>query len=135
MPPKRQVCRCSKEISHKAIFISDRKPVAPKVWNRLMPLVIKKNAEATVHSSLNSIDPSKQITLENEDNGRLAFLGTVFIRKDGKLNIDAGLYRKPTHTDIYLHCNSHHQNKLNASAAKTYIHRALAISNTKECRA
>ena len=63
-----------------------------------------------------------------------SLIDTVITRKDGKLNID--VYRKPTHTDIYLDYNSHHQHKNIKSAQlycyRTLIHRALTLPNTEQ---
>ena len=109
--------------------------VPPKTWKRFVDdsfSIIKKNAVETFHNTLNSLDPSIQFTLEHEPNGKLAFLDTVIRRKNGKLNID--VYRKPTHTDKYLDCNSHHQHKHKTSTAKTSIHRALTLPSTEEGR-
>ena len=109
--------------------------VPPRTWKRFVDdsfSIIKKNAVETFHNTLNSLDPSIQFTLEHEPNGKLAFLDTVITRKNGKLNID--VYRKPTHTDKYLDCNSHHQHKQKTSTAKTSIHRALTLPSTEEGR-
>ena len=97
--------------------------VRPKTWKRFVDdsfSIIKKNAVETFHNTLNSLDPSIQFTLEREHNGKLAFLDTVITRENGKLNI--GVYRKPTHTDKYLDCNSHHQHKQKTSTSKTLIY-------------
>ena len=110
-------------------------PVPPRTWKRFVDdsfSIVKKNAVETFHNTLNSLDPSIQFTLEQEHNGKLAFLDTVITRKDEKLVID--VYRKPTHTDRYLDYNSHHQHKHKASTARTLIHRALTLPNTEEGR-
>ena len=110
-------------------------PVPPKTWKCFVDdsfSIIKKNAVATFHNTLNSIDPSIQFTLEHENNGRLAFLDTIITRKDKKLTID--VHRKPTHTDRYLDYHSHHHHKHKTSTGKTLIHRALTLPNTEEGR-
>ena len=43
--------------------------------------------------------------MEKESNGELVFLDTLLNRNNEK--ISAFLYRKPTHTDQYLHYSSH----------------------------
>ena len=106
---------CKEKIEEMAIETTH---VPPKTWKRFVDdsfSIIKKNAVATFHNTMNSMDPTIQFTLEHENNGKLAFLDTVITRKDGKLNID--VYRKPTHTDRYLDYNSHHQHKHKASTA------------------
>ena len=123
---------CMEKIEEMAIKTT---PVPPKTWKRFVDdsfSIIKKNAVATFHNTLNSIDPSIQFTLEHENNGRLAFLDTIITRKDKKLTID--VHRKPTHTDRYLDYHSHHHHKHKTSTAKALIHRALTLPNTEEGR-
>ena len=54
-------------------------PVPPKIWKRYVEnsfCIIKQNAVATFHDSLNSIDPHISFTIDSESNGRLSFLET-----------------------------------------------------------
>ena len=43
--------------------------------------------------------------MEEENNGELAFLVTLLKRNTGKTYVL--VYRKPPHTDQYLHCSTH----------------------------
>ena len=45
--------------------------------------------------------------MEEESNGELAFPNTLLKRNNGEISVL--VYRKPTHTDQYLHYSSHHQ--------------------------
>ena len=61
----------------------------------------KGTAEELLHL-LNSVHPIIKFTMELEKDGTLLFLNTPLRRKkDGTLNIT--VYRKPIHTDWYLH--------------------------------
>ena len=64
------------------------------------------------HDHLNSINPHLIFTIELEENRCLPFLDTMTIRSNGKIEVD--IYRKLTHTNKYLHHDSHHplQHKL-----------------------
>ena len=48
-----------------------------------------------------------RFTMEKENNGELAFLDTILKRNDGIISVL--VYKKPTHTNQYLHCSSHYQ--------------------------
>jgi hypothetical protein len=56
---------------------------------------------------LNSLHPNIQFTMETEKDDKLTFLEVLVKKKlDGSLG--QTVYRKPTHTDLYLHANSEH---------------------------
>ena len=94
----------------------------PKVWHRYVDdvlSVMKKDAISTFHDELNSIDPHISFTIEYETNGQIAFLDTLISRNSGSITTD--VYRKPTHTDNYLHFKSHHDKKHKISTAATLL--------------
>ena len=43
-----------------------------------------------------------------------------------------GVYRKPTHTDLYLHWDSHHSLASKYSVINTITHRAKAVCSTPQ---
>ena len=52
-------------------------------------------------------NPGIEFTMESEVNGKLPFLDTIVTKQtDGRLVTN--VYRKPTHSDRYLHFSSHH---------------------------
>jgi len=64
---------------------------------------------------LNSLHNKTQIIMEKEEEGHLPFLDMDIYRKtDGSLGHK--IYRKPTHTNFYLHQNSHHYPANNQSS-------------------
>ncbi|XP_021938281.1 uncharacterized protein LOC110838924 [Zootermopsis nevadensis] len=79
---------------------------------------------------LNSIHESIQFTMETEKDGHLPFLDIDIHRKpDGSLGHK--LYRKPTHTDLYLNSNSHHHPSNKQAVLSTLVHRAKALCDHK----
>ncbi|XP_068739822.1 uncharacterized protein [Montipora capricornis] len=120
---------CMEEIEKTAINTTT---VLPKFWKRYVDdsfCIIKSDAVAFFHDSLNSIDQHISFTIEHESNGQLPFLDTLISRDNGKLLVD--IYRKPTHTDRYLYFHSHHDRKHKISTAETLLHRALNLPNTQ----
>ena len=81
---------------------------------------------------LNSIDQHIQFTAENQrEDGAMPFLDILVTPgKDGSLS--TSVYRKPTHTDLYLQWDSHHPLTSKYSVIGTLQHRANTIcSNTQ----
>ena len=107
--------------------------VPPRVWKRYVDdsfVIIKKDAVHSFHDTLNAVDPKITFTIEEENNGQIAFLDTLVSRKNGVAVID--VYRKPTHTDRYLDFSSHHEKKHKISTASTLLFRASNLPSTNE---
>ena len=81
---------------------------------------------------INSIDPNIRFTSEDpKDDGSISFLDILIIpEEDGKLNTT--VYRKPTHTDLYLHWDSHHTIPSKYSVVGTLYHRANTFCSTPQ---
>ena len=80
---------------------------------------------------INSQDPHIQFTVEPTQQGSLPFLDTlVTIQPDNTFNTT--VYRKPTHTDQYLHWDSNHHITAKQSVYNTLAHRAKTVSSTQE---
>ena len=73
-----------------------------------------------------------QFTKEaSRSDGSMPFLDTtVTINDDGSLNTK--VYRKPTHTDLYLQWDSHHAIAPKYSVINTLHHRARAVCSNKQ---
>ena len=74
---------------------------------------------------LNSQHPSIQFTMEFEENGHIPFLDVKVQRSDTSLSFS--IYRKPTHTDQYLHFTSGHHISAKNSVVNTLVYRALTL--------
>ena len=81
---------------------------------------------------INSQNPHIKFTCEPEVNGQLAFLDTKITRKESG-SLDVTIYRKPTHTDQYLHFDSHHPISHKLSVIRTLNYRAqTAVTDPEE---
>ncbi|XP_071441730.1 conserved oligomeric Golgi complex subunit 3-like [Hetaerina americana] len=71
---------------------------------------------------MNSVHPNIRFTMEKEDNGQLPFLD-ILIKKREDGTLSHSVYRKPTHTDLYLNGESHHHPSQKRSVLSTLLHR------------
>ena len=94
--------------------------------------IIKKDHKDTFLDHINSIDPNIRFTSEDpKEDGPISFLDILIIpEEDGKLNTT--VYRKPTHTDMYLHWDSHHNIPSKYRVIGTLYHRANTICSTPQ---
>ena len=68
--------------------------------------------------------------MKDESNGELAFLDTSLKRNNGKISVF--VYRKPTHTNHYLHYNSHHQGSCKEIVVSSLFNKAYSIITNKD---
>jgi hypothetical protein len=75
-----------------------------------------------------------KFTIKMEENGMLPFLDVLVTKKpDGSLGHT--VYRKPAHTDLYLHAKSHHHPSQKHAVLTTLINRAKTTCDTKSLNA
>ena len=75
---------------------------------------------------LNSLHNNIEFTIEIEKDGHLPFLDIdIYRRMDSSLGHK--VYRKPTHTNLYLHQHSHHHPANKHSVLSSLIHRAKTL--------
>ena len=86
-----------------------------------------------VRKGLNAVSTSIKLTKELEKLGHLAFLD-VSVRKLKGGSLAISVYKKPTHTDRYLHYLSHPPLNQKVSVARTSFSRANKITFNKEKR-
>ena len=104
-------------------------------WRRFVDdtfVIIQKEKEDSFFNHINNIDNKIQFTKEaSRSDGSMPFLDTlVTINGDGSLNTK--VYRKPTHTDLYLQWDSHHSIAAKYSVINTLHHRAKAVSSNNQ---
>ena len=106
----------------------------PSLWLRFVDdtFVINRaeHSQDLLHH-INSQDTHIQFTVEPTQQGSLPFLDTlVTLEPDNTFNTT--VYRKPIHTDQYLHWDSNHHITAKQSVYNTLAHRAKIVSSTQD---
>ena len=105
----------------------------PKVWEWFVDGVysIRKHMHLeNFFHHINNLHQNIKFTMEEESNGELAFLDTLLKRNNGEISVL--VYRKPTHTDQYLHYSSNHQASCKGSAYSSFFNRAHSNITNKD---
>ena len=95
--------------------------------------VIKRAVMEALNQLMNRLDPTGNLkfTYEEESDNKLPFLDSLVHRNaDGTLFTT--VYRKPTHTDQYLHFTSHHPISQRRGVVRTLMDRADNICTREE---
>ena len=105
----------------------------PRWWKRFVDdtfVILKRDHKEEFLLHINSVDPSIQFTTEEQkEDGSMPFLDILVTpQEDGTLT--SKVYRKPTHTDLYLQWDSHHNLACKYSVVNTLTHRAKAVCST-----
>ena len=108
-------------------------PTRPKPWKRYVDdtfCILRKGSTEELLHHLNRVRPTIKFTVEQKEDGALPFLDTLLRRRK-----DIGLkylhvYRKPTHTDWYLHFEFHHPTHMKRGVVRCLHDRARRITNT-----
>ncbi|KFD72269.1 hypothetical protein M514_01317, partial [Trichuris suis] len=88
--------------------------------------ITKKGTETSFLHHLNSLFPNQiTFTMEVESQSRLSFLDILILK--GSSSLHTTVYRKPTHSDKYLHFNSHHPKSVKIGIISNLVNRALSI--------
>ena len=108
-------------------------PNPPSLWLRFVDntfVINKAKHSQDLLQHINSQDPHIQFTVEPTQQGSLPFLDTlVTIQPDNTFS--TSVYRKPTHTDQYLHWDSNHHITAKQSVFNTLVHRAKRVSSSQ----
>ena len=109
-------------------------PIQPTCWFRkvddtfvILPPTDDPN---TLLQHLNAQHPRMQFTMESETDNKLPFLDVLVQRENNTLT--TSVYRKPTHTDQYIHYSSCHPIQVKRGVIATLTRRAKNISSTPE---
>ena len=110
-------------------------PHPPSMWKRYVDdtlTIINRDHKDAFLDHLNSIDDNIRFTSEDpKEDGSISFLDILIIPDaNGKLN--TSVYRKPTHTDMYLHWDSHRNIPAKYSVIGTLYHRTNTICSTTQ---
>ena len=91
---------------------------------------IKPRTAENIQNKLKSFHPNIKFTYEYENDNTISFLDVRITRAaDG--NLETSVYRKPTHTDIYLHWNAHAPTTWKTVTVKSLVKRAFSVSSTE----
>ena len=110
----------------------------PKMWKRYVDdicVILDSARKEEFSRHINIIDPHIQFTSEDaKSDGSIPFLDIMIMpQRDGSLKTT--VYRKPTHTDMYLHWNSYHHLSAKFGVINTLRHRAKSVcSNSKQMK-
>ena len=102
----------------------------PAIWVRYVDdvfAVYQHNDDAfqEFFNLLNNLSPSIKFTVEWENNSTMPFLDVNVHRTS--YGFSFSVYRKPTHTDTYIHFYSHHSQQIKQSVVYNLFLRALRI--------
>ena len=105
----------------------------PRFWRRYVDdtcVIQHQSHKEEFLSHINSVDSAIQFTVEDaKEDGSIPFLDTLISpEQNGTFSI--GVYRKPTHTDLYFPWDSNHNLSAKYSIIKTLTHRAHTICST-----
>ena len=105
-------------------------PTPPTLWKRFVDdtfIIIQRTYKDSFLQHLNSMDDNIHFTCEEADeDGSIAFLD-MLITPDENGRLNTSVYRKATHTDQYLHWDSHHAITSKYSVVGTLFHRARTV--------
>ena len=107
----------------------------PRLWRRYVDdtfAILQQSQREEFLQHSDSVDLSIHFTTEEaKQDGFMPFLDTLVTPQDGG-TLRNSVYRKPTHTDLYLQWDSHHNLAFKYSVINTLTHRAKAVySNSK----
>ena len=120
------------QFQQQALNMAEKKP---SNWYRYVDdtFVVWPHGEEELQNFLqylNSLHTNIQFTMETEKDDKLTFLDVLVKKKlDGLLGHT--MYRKPTHTDLYLHANSEHHPTQKQAVMSTLVHRAKMICDAE----
>ena len=107
----------------------------PLLWRRFVDdtfVIMKKCHKEEFLQHLNSVDKNIQFTVEEPGpEGALPFLD-ILIKPDQEGRLHTTVYRKPTHTDQYLHWDNLHPVSSKYSVVGTLHHRAKTICSDQQ---
>ena len=107
----------------------------PTMWKRYVDdtcVILDSATKEEFFQHINSLDSHIQFTAEDaKPDGSIPFLDTIVMpQPDGSLKTT--VYRKPTHTNMYLYWDSYHHLSAKFSVINTLRHRAKTVYSTSQ---
>ena len=106
--------------------------IQPTCWFRKVDdtfvILPHDNDPTKLLQHLNQQHPRIQFTFETETNSQIPFLD-VLVTRTADNTIQTSVYRKPTHTDQYIHFNSNHPLRTKTGIISTLARRAHKLSS------
>ena len=110
-------------------------PHPPSLWLRFVDdtiVITKEEHSKPLLQHINNQNPHIQFTVEEPSlQGTLPFSNNLVTIQPNK-TFTTSVYRKPTHTDQYLHWDSNHFKTAKQNAYNTLTHRAKVVSSNQE---
>ena len=107
----------------------------PRWWKGYVDdtfVILKQSHKEEFLQHINSVVPSIQFTTEEyKQDGSMPFLDTLVTPQEDR-TLSTRVYRKPTHTDLYLQWDSHHNLACKYSVINTLTHRAKAVCSSSK---
>ena len=95
-------------------------------------VILKQSKREEFLQHINSVDPSIQFTTEEpKQDGSMPFFDTLVTPREDR-TLTTRVYRKPTHTDLYLQWDSHHNLACKYSVINTLTHRVKAVCSSSK---
>ena len=91
---------------------------------------VKEHKIEEIIKTLNSFDKQIQFTFEKEESRQISFLDVLIIRQGN--SIQTTVYRKPTHTDLYINWTSFTPIEWKISTLRGIIKRAISVCSNNE---
>ncbi|KFD50626.1 hypothetical protein M513_08433 [Trichuris suis] len=113
-------------LEDKAFSEADKK-ILPRLFKRYVDdifVIIESSREDNFLNFFNRLFPNTiSFTIEKEVSGKLPFLDSLVIRMPERLKTN--VYRKPTHSDRYIHFSSHHPRAVMKGVIRGMARRAM----------
>ena len=110
-------------------------PHQPRVWLRYVDdtfVILKAEHNQLFLQHINSIAPNVQFTAEFcNTSGSIPFMDNL-VAPGPDNSLLTSVYRKPTHTDQYIHWNSHHNLYARYNVFNTLTHRARMVGTNAQ---
>ena len=106
----------------------------PRLWKRYVDdtsCILRKGSTEELLHHLNGVRPTIKFTVEQKEDRTLPLLDTLLRRRENG-SLDVSVYRKPTHTDQYLHFESQHPTHMKGGVVRCFHDTARGIISMQD---